>query len=111
MRAVWRAARFAVRRRALQTSIIALVLLLSTATIVMALGMLTTVDGPYDRAFAQQLGAHLTVGYDAAKATPAQVAASASRPGVTAAGGPYPTQVMTVSETMGPGSFPPGRGT
>ena len=108
MKAVWRAARFAVRRRKLQTSIIALVLLLSTATIVMAMGLLTTVDGPYDRAFAQQLGAHLTVGYDAAKATPAQVAASASRPGVTAAGGPYPTQVMTVAETIGPESFPPG---
>jgi putative ABC transport system permease protein len=108
MRAVWRAARFAVRRRKLQTSIIALVLLLSTATIVMAMGLLTTVDGPYDRAFAKQLGAHLTVGYDAAKATPAQVAASGSRPGVTAAGGPYPTQAMTVRETIGPESFPPG---
>ncbi|GAA2619981.1 FtsX-like permease family protein [Actinomadura fulvescens] len=108
MRAVWRAARFAVRRRRLQTSIIALVLLLSTATIVMAMGLLTTVDGPYDRAFAQQHGAHLTVGYDAAKATPAQVAASASRPGVTASGGPYPTRVMTISETAGPESFPPG---
>jgi putative ABC transport system permease protein len=105
---VWRAARFAVRRRRLQTSIIALVLLLSTATIVMAMGLLTTVDGPYDRAFAQQSGAHLTVGYDASKATPAQVAASASRPGVTAAGGPYRTQVMAVGESFGRDPFPPG---
>ncbi|RAY12844.1 ABC transporter permease [Actinomadura craniellae] len=110
MRAVWRAARFAVRRRRMQTSIIALVLLLSTATVVLALGLLATVDGPYDRAFAQQRGAHLTVTYDPAKATPAQVAATASRPGVTAAGGPHPAQVMNVAEPdrPGPGVLPPG---
>jgi putative ABC transport system permease protein len=108
MRAVWRAARFAVRRRKLQTSIIGLVLLLSTATVVMALGLLTTVQGPYDRAFAQQQGAHLMVAYDPVKATSAQVAVSASRPGVTAAGGPYPTQVMTVAVGSGRDPFPPG---
>lgn len=108
MRAVWRAARFAVRRRRLQTFIIALVLLLSSATVVLALGLLATVDGPYDRAFAQQHGAHLTVSYDPAKATAAQVAASASRPGVTAAGGPHPSQVMNVIETGELGMFPPG---
>ncbi|WP_433473313.1 FtsX-like permease family protein [Spirillospora sp. CA-142024] len=110
MRAVWQAARFAVRRRKLQTSIIALVLLMSTATVVLALGLLATVDGPYDKAFARQHGAHLTVSYDPAKATAAQVAASASRPGVTASGGPYRSQVVNVPETSGaePGLLPPG---
>jgi putative ABC transport system permease protein len=108
VRAVWRAARFAVRRRKLQTFIIALVLLLSTATVVMALGLLTTVNDPFDRAFAQQRGAHLTAVYDPAKTTPAQVAESASRPGVTAAGGPHRTQVMTVPNGTGPDSFMPG---
>ncbi|MFI0445840.1 FtsX-like permease family protein [Actinomadura sp. 6N118] len=105
---MWTAARFAVRRRKLQTSIIALVLLLSTATVVLALGLLATVDGPYDKAFAQQRGAHLTVSYDPAKATAAQVAASASRPGVTAAGGPYRSQVMNVPEGNGRELLPPG---
>ncbi|KAB2345171.1 ABC transporter permease [Actinomadura rudentiformis] len=110
MKAVWQAAQFAVRRRKLQTSIIALVLLLSTATVVLALGLLVTVDGPYDKAFAQQHGAHLMVSYDPAKATAAQVAASASRPGVTAAGGPYRSQIVNVPETGGtePGMLPPG---
>ncbi|WP_030174176.1 ABC transporter permease [Spirillospora albida] len=96
MRAVWRAARYAVRRRRLQTLIIGVVVLLSTATTVLAMGLLATVDGPYDRAFAQQRGAHLTVSYDAARTTGAQAAASAARPGVTAAGGPYASQIMTV---------------
>ncbi|GGQ05633.1 putative ABC transport system permease protein [Actinomadura coerulea] len=111
MRAVWQAARFAVRRRKLQTSIISLVLLVSTGTVVLALGLLATVDGPYDKAFARQHGAHLTVSYDPAKATAAQVAASASRPGVTAAGGPYRSQVVNVPEEADrtrPGLLPPG---
>ncbi|WP_149262214.1 FtsX-like permease family protein [Actinomadura sp. K4S16] len=110
MRAVWQAARFAVRRRRLQTTIITLVLLVSTGTVVLALGLLATVDGPYDKAFARQHGAHLTVSYDPAKATAAQVAASASRPGVTAAGGPFRSQVVNVPETRedGPELLPPG---
>jgi putative ABC transport system permease protein len=105
---VWQAARFAVRRRRLQTSLIGLVLLLSTATVVLALGLLVTVDDPYDKAFARQQGAHLTVSYAPAKTTAAQVAASASRPGVTAAAGPYRVQVMNVSEGNGRGLLPPG---
>ncbi|MEU4821196.1 ABC transporter permease [Actinomadura sp. NPDC023710] len=111
MRAVWQAARFAVRRRRLQTTIITLVLLVSTGTVVLALGLLATVDGPYDKAFARQHGAHLTVSYDPAKATAAQVAASASRPGVTAAGGPYRSQVVNIPEETDrsrPGLLPPG---
>ncbi|NDU76672.1 FtsX-like permease family protein [Actinomadura sp. DSM 109109] len=111
MRAVWQAARFAVRRRKLQTTIITLVLLVSTGTVVLALGLLATVDGPYDTAFARQHGAHLTVSYDPAKATAAQVAASASRPGVTAAGGPYRSQVVDIPEETDrsrPGLLPPG---
>ncbi|MGI5420917.1 ABC transporter permease [Actinomadura luteofluorescens] len=110
MRAVWQAARFAVRRRRLQTTIITLVLLVSTGTVVLALGLLATVDGPYDKAFARQHGAHLTVSYDPAKATSAQVAASGSRPGVTAAGGPYRSQVVNVPDSgeARPGLLPPG---
>ncbi|GAA2256608.1 hypothetical protein GCM10010402_10020 [Actinomadura luteofluorescens] len=110
MRAVWQAARFAVRRRRLQTTIITLVLLVSTGTVVLALGLLATVDGPYDKAFARQHGAHLTVSYDPAKATSAQVAASAGRPGVTAAGGPYRSQVVNVPDSgeARPGLLPPG---
>nr|WP_276515265.1 ABC transporter permease [Actinomadura coerulea] len=85
--------------------------MVSTGTVVLALGLLATVDGPYDKAFARQHGAHLTVSYDPAKATAAQVAASASRPGVTAAGGPYRSQVVNVPEEADrtrPGLLPPG---
>ena len=48
MRATWRVARAAVRRRKLQTLIIGVVVLVSTATIVLALGILATVDKPFD---------------------------------------------------------------
>ncbi|GAA3217912.1 FtsX-like permease family protein [Actinocorallia longicatena] len=94
MRAVWRTARFAIRRRRLQTSILGAVLMISTATAVLAVGLLVTVDGPFDRAFKQVAGAHLTVIYDADTA-PDRLAGTGTSPGVIAAGGPYP--VMTVN--------------
>jgi len=48
MRAVWLAARAAVRRRRLQTVTIGIVILLSTATIVVALGLLDASSAPFE---------------------------------------------------------------
>ncbi|MDX6740876.1 FtsX-like permease family protein [Actinocorallia sp. A-T 12471] len=114
MRAVWRAALHAVRRRRLQTTIIATVLALSTAMVVLALGLLVTVDEPYDRAFAQVDGAHLTVSY-AGSAARDDVAATARAGGVVAAAGPFRTGLAEVpipereGEPGGPLSLPPGQ--
>ncbi|WP_460370335.1 FtsX-like permease family protein, partial [Actinocorallia lasiicapitis] len=100
---MWRAARFAVRRRRLQTVILGVVLMVSTATVVLALGLLVTVDKPFDRAFSQVNGAHLTVVYDAAKTDAAKAGATGSAAGVTEAGGPYPLAQLTVPGRMSAG--------
>jgi putative ABC transport system permease protein len=55
--------------------------------------LLVASGAPFDRAFAQQHGAHLTAQFDAAKATAAQLTASAHAAGVAAAAGPVPDGV------------------
>ncbi|WP_433613914.1 FtsX-like permease family protein [Dactylosporangium sp. CA-139114] len=95
MSAVWRAARAAVRRRRLQTFVIGLVVLCSTATIVVALGLLDASTGPFDRAFAQQRGAHVIATYD----TPNPATGA---PGVEAVAGPFPEVVLDVPADGGP---------
>lgn len=95
MSAVWRASRAAVRRRRLQTFVIGLVVLTSTVTLVVALGLMAAASAPFDNAFAQQRGAQLTVTYDAADVTDAQLGQTARRPGVTAVAGPFAETVLT----------------
>ena len=51
MSAVWAAARAAMARRRLQTLIVGLVVLLSAASGVLALGLLVVSHGPFDAAF------------------------------------------------------------
>src|SRR5690606_17034164 len=65
MSAVWRAARAAVRRRRLQTAVIGLVALFATAALVVAVALLDAAHAPFERAFAAQRGAHLTIAFDA----------------------------------------------
>lgn len=89
MRAVWRAARAAVRRRRLQTLVIALVTLTSTAAMVVALGLLDAASAPFDKAFAQQRGPHVVAAFDPAEVSDAQLTRAARQPGVQAAAGPY----------------------
>ena len=104
MSAVWRVARAAVRRRRVQTVVIGLVVAVSTGTIVLALGLLTTAAAPFDRAHAQQHGAHLVATFDAASVSAAQLAATAGRPGVEAAAGPFGQVVL--ESTTDPDGFP-----
>ena len=97
MSAVWRASRAAVRRRRLQTVIIGVVVLVSTALIVVALGLVAAASGPFDQAYARQSGAHLVATYDSSRTTAAQLAAEAKQPGVTAAVGPFGERVLSGS--------------
>lgn len=89
MSAVWRVARAAIRRRRLQTAVIGIVVTVSTATIVVALALLSTASAPYDRAHAQQHGAHLAAAFDAAAVSNAQLTRAAKESDVEAYAGPY----------------------
>ncbi|GAA4019770.1 hypothetical protein GCM10022232_74980 [Streptomyces plumbiresistens] len=86
---MWRAARAAVRRRRLQTLVIALVTLTSTAALVVALGLLDAASAPFDRAFGKQRGAHVAAAFDPARVSDAELARTARQPGVEAAAGPF----------------------
>ncbi|GAA1784482.1 hypothetical protein GCM10009682_03290 [Luedemannella flava] len=96
----------AVHRRRLQSLIIGAVVLLSSGTAVLALALLVASTAPFDRAFDRQHGAHATAGFDAAKVSSADLAATAKRPGVTAASGPYETVSAQIRGDRMP--LPPG---
>ncbi|MEJ8645877.1 hypothetical protein WKI68_40960 [Streptomyces sp. MS1.HAVA.3] len=81
MSAVWRASRAAVKRRRLQTFVIGLVVLCSTTTVLLALGLLDVATSPFDKAYAAQRGPHTVAAFDTAKASPEQLAQTAGRPG------------------------------
>ncbi|MEU8664513.1 hypothetical protein [Actinoplanes philippinensis] len=99
MSAVWAAARAAIRRRRLQTFVIALVALLCTATAVVSLALLDATSAPFDRAFEQQQGPHVVAFYDPAKVTAEQLAGA--RNGVAAGAGPF-GQTVADTRVAGP---------
>ncbi|MFI2205495.1 FtsX-like permease family protein [Streptomyces sp. NPDC020192] len=110
MSAVWRASRAAVRRRRLQTTVIGVVVLVSSMALVVALGLLDVVSGPFDRLFGQAHGAHVIATFDAAKVSEAELGRTAHRAGVRASAGPFPETVVELPEDatsqmpgMGPG--------
>ncbi|AZM93579.1 ABC transporter permease [Streptomyces sp. W1SF4] len=96
MSAVWRASRAAVRRRRLQTFVIGLVVLCSTTTVLLALGLLAAASGPFDKAYAEQRGAHAVATFDTTKVSPEQLARTARQPGVEAAAGPFGQAVVGI---------------
>ncbi|GIF97121.1 ABC transporter permease [Catellatospora citrea] len=100
-RAVFAAARSAVARRRLQTLIVGVVVLLSAATAVLGVGLLVASHGPFDTAFADASGSHVTATVSAD--VPAdQVAATGRAAGVAAAAGPYDLVTAPLSGVMGP---------
>ena len=99
MSALGRVVRSGVRRRRVQTTVITMVVMIAVSSAVLGGSLLVASQGPFDRAFRQQQGAHLTAQFDADTATVDQVTASASAAGVVAAAGPFPTtQIATVDE-------------
>ncbi|MCC9707749.1 ABC transporter permease [Streptomyces sp. MNU76] len=104
MRAVWRAARAAVRRRRLQTLVIGLLTLTSTTAIVVALGLVDAASSPFDKAFGAQRGPHVVAAFDAAKVSDGQLRRAARQPGVAATAGPFPQATVELPrEAMGYG--------
>ncbi|WP_316520531.1 FtsX-like permease family protein [Kitasatospora brasiliensis] len=94
--AVWRASRAAVKRRRVQTIVIGLVVFCATTTVLLGLAVISAARAPFDEAFSQQRGAHLVASFDPARASAEQLAATAHRPGVEAAAGPFDQAVVEI---------------
>ncbi|QKW34246.1 ABC transporter permease [Actinomadura sp. NAK00032] len=100
--AVWAASRAGVRRRRVQSASVAVVVALSTATLVFGLGLLSASNSLFSDAFAQARGAHATVTFDAGAVTADQAAATGRASGVTAAAGPFRTAALQPGPGTGP---------
>jgi putative ABC transport system permease protein len=87
----------ALARRRVQTVMMGVVLLISTFASVLAVALIVDSNSPFDKAFAAQHGAQLTVAVNASRVTPAQMAATTRLPEVTAAAGPYPEAAITAT--------------
>ena len=105
MSAVIAAALADLRRRKLQTFIIALVVLLTSGAATLALSLLVETDAPYDHAFARANGAHLTIVYRANAVSITTLRHSAAARGVTAVAGPWPEVLAFYSHTGADGGM------
>jgi len=94
-RPVARAVSGGLTRRQVQTVVIFTVLLVSTASATLGLGLLLDSNSPFQHAFAAQRGAEVAASIDAAKATAGQLAATGRLPQVTAAAGPFAEATIT----------------
>jgi putative ABC transport system permease protein len=77
------------RRRRLQTAVLAVVLFLAAGAATLALSVLVATQEPFDRAFTSTNGAHLVIDYSAST-TDAQLAPTRTSAPVTASAGPWP---------------------
>ena len=87
------------RRRLVQTIVISLVLIVSTASSVLALALVADSHATFDHAFSAQHGAHLVATVDTSRATRAQLTATARLPQVTASSGPHPEANVTATDS------------
>jgi putative ABC transport system permease protein len=92
---ILRAVRGGIARRRLQTVVIALVVLISTASTVVALALVVNSSAPFDHAFASQRGADITAAI-APSVGAERLARTAHLSGVTSAAGPYPETTVSV---------------
>jgi putative ABC transport system permease protein len=104
MGAVGTKVRADLRRRKLQSIIIAFVILLSSGAATLALSLLVESDAPYDHAFAQANGAHLTLTFAASNVSGAQLKRTVTAHGVTETAGPWPEAHTTISSSSPDGS-------
>ncbi|WP_349775383.1 ABC transporter permease [Streptomyces vilmorinianum] len=107
--ALGRVVRGGIGRRRTQTAVMVVTTLLSVAAAVLAVGLLVASQAPFDRAFAQQRGAHLTVEFDGRAVTSGRLAATADTAGVAAAAGPFVVASVRLHADDGapPGFEPP----
>ena len=94
-----------IRRHKMQAIVIAMVLLVSTASATLGLTLLAASNTPFVHAFGAQRGADVTVTVNAAHASSAALAATGRLGGVTAAAGPF--GIATVQAQSGGQPFGP----
>jgi putative ABC transport system permease protein len=94
-KSILRAARGGIARRRLQTVVIALVVLISTASTVVALALVVNSEAPFDHAFSSQRGADITAAI-APSVGAERLDQTAHVSGVTSAAGPYPETTVSV---------------
>lgn len=92
-----------VTRRKMQTVVIGLVILVSTAAATLALGLLVDSNAPFARAVTARHGSEVTA---MSKASPTQLAATTRLAGVRVAAGPFPETTVTATMLVLP---PPGQ--
>ncbi|MEU6550256.1 ABC transporter permease [Streptomyces sp. NPDC046915] len=91
MSALARVVRAGVGRRRVQTAVLIMTTFMSVTASVLAAGLLLASRAPFDHAFAQRHGAHLTARFDGTRVMPARLAATAHAAGVTDVAGPFAT--------------------
>ena len=98
-------------RHKVQAVVIVAVLFIATASATLGLALLNASNSPFTRAFAAQRGADVTVTVNPARATAAQLAATAHAAGVTAMAGPFAADdACRSSSRASPGGRPPSSG-
>ncbi|WP_369256010.1 ABC transporter permease [Streptomyces sp. R35] len=95
MTALGRVVRSGVGRRRVQSLVIGLTMMMAVTASVLGGSLLVASSAPFDHAFGKQHGAHLSVQFDASRATAAQLSASADAAGVAEASGPFRTATVT----------------
>ena len=83
-------------RHKVQAAVIGMVLLISTASATLGFALLAASNAPFQNAFSSQHGAHVTVTVNPAHASPAELAATRTLGGVTAAAGPFAAATVPV---------------
>jgi putative ABC transport system permease protein len=105
VRAIVTQIRAAVLRRRAQTAVVLVVSLLAGSVSTMALTLLVRSHQPWDDAFQQYNGAHLIFHFDAAKVSLGQLQATTALPGVTTAGPPHETAIVSFQSRAGKGAL------
>jgi putative ABC transport system permease protein len=90
-------------RHKVQAVVIGAVLFIATASATLGLALLNASNSPFTRAFAAQRGADVTVAANPARASAAQLAATAHAAGVTAMAGPFAATTLPLAHQGQPG--------
>ncbi|MET9591902.1 FtsX-like permease family protein [Streptomyces sp. NPDC006516] len=88
----------------MQTLVVGLAAMMAVAASVLGGSLMVVSGAPFDDAFAQQRGAHLSVDFDAGKVSAGQLSSSKDTAGVSGAAGPFRTATVTPrASEAGPG--------
>ncbi|MFG2801052.1 ABC transporter permease [Streptomyces pseudovenezuelae] len=99
--ALVRVVRSGVGRRRVQTVVIAIATMMAVAAAVVAGSLMVVSHAPFDHAFAEQNGPHVTAEFDPAKVGAGQLGGTGRLDGVTASAGPYPLTVLRATDSSG----------